>query len=351
MDKTVRGFLDKIDLKYKTVAIALSGGADSIATAYALNLFRRDYGYALTALHVNHHLRGASSDSDEALVRGFCEDKNIPLVVKHVNITQKPHESLEQAARNARYKSFAEVAATTGTDYIATAHNADDNAETILLNLIRGTGLKGLCGIPPVRPLWSRGNGSGSADCGGIGDVKTMLLRPILGVTKSEVITYCNVNGIAYATDETNADCAYTRNKLRRDVFPLLREINPAFTRAASRCSDTMRRYEAYFEAETARARELCSITADGGLTDGAKRTCGVYDATLAGRLDRLILERLVSGIIYDAFVSPQERHITEIADKIIQGVEFKLNITKNVFFISKKGEIYVKYIKQQYRS
>ena len=200
------------------VLVALSGGADSVALLRALQALA----YPVRAFHLNHCLRGAESDRDEAFCRALCAGLGVPLTVERIDVAaaRAAGEGIEAAARRIRYARL--TAAAQGAK-IATAHTADDNLETMLFHLVRGTGPKGLAGIPPVRG---------------------QVIRPLLGVTRAAVEAYLHALGQDYVTDSTNADDAYTRNRIRHEVVPVLRQINPAVSGAAARlarCCGRMR--------------------------------------------------------------------------------------------------------------
>lgn len=183
-----------------TVICAVSGGADSMALLFAMYLLREKLEVTLEAAHFNHGLRGEESDRDEAFVRAFCQRFEIPLHCGRGQVSAG-QKGLEAAAREARY-GFLE----TLPGKIATAHTADDNAETVLMHLVRGTGLKGLGGITPVRGK---------------------LIRPMLGLTRQEVLDFLEEYHVAYVTDSTNETDGFLRNRLRHRVMPLLKEENP----------------------------------------------------------------------------------------------------------------------------
>lgn len=189
------------------VLCAVSGGADSMCLLHMLSQ-RKDI--SLTAAHFNHQLRWEESDRDETFVRDLCAQWNIPLTVGRGDVkafSEREGLSLEEGGRILRYAFLEAAAQTEGCDLIATAHNADDNLETMLLNLTRGAGLSGLAGIPP-----QRGN----------------IVRPLLSVTRREIEDYLRLYSLPHVEDSTNADETYSRNKMRRQVLPLLEEFNPA---------------------------------------------------------------------------------------------------------------------------
>ena len=198
---------------------AVSGGADSMALLWSMYLLKDQWKIRLSAAHFNHHLRGAESDADEAFVREFCQRYDIPLYVGHGHVTAG-EKGLEAAAREARYGFFATL-----DGKIATAHTADDNAETVLMHLIRGTGLKGLGGITPIR----QGN----------------VVRPMLTVTRREVEVFLEEWSIPHITDSSNETDDFLRNRLRHHVMPLLLEENPRFVENFAEMIDDLRCDEA----------------------------------------------------------------------------------------------------------
>ena len=190
------GLIEKGD----RIVCAVSGGADSMALLWSLYLLKEEWDLTVEAAHFNHHLRGEESDRDEAFVRDFCEGYGIPLYVGSAEV--KPgRKGLEAAAREARYAFLRTL-----PGKIATAHTADDNAETILLHLVRGTGLKGLGGIMPR-------NGN--------------VIRPLLSVTRAQVEQLLEEYCVSHIEDSSNETDQFLRNRLRHGVMPLLRQENP----------------------------------------------------------------------------------------------------------------------------
>lgn len=212
----------------KRVMAGFSGGADSSVLLDVLMSLRERYGFELSAVHVNHQIRGEESDHDEAFAKEVCHKAGIILWTVRVDVPALVKEkslSLEDAARQARYEVFSKIAAENGIDLIATAHNADDNAETVLFNLTRGSALKGLGGIP-----YKRQN----------------IIRPLLDVSRGEIEEYAKYKNIPYVTDSTNLSDLYTRNKIRHQVVPVLKGINPSFINtitSQSKLYDRISRY------------------------------------------------------------------------------------------------------------
>ncbi len=204
------------------VVCAVSGGADSVALLWGFYLLREKLGIELAAAHFNHGLRGAESDRDEEFVRGFCDRFEIPLFVGRGEV-KAGRKGLEAAAREKRYAFFSTL-----DGKIATAHTADDNAETVLMHLIRGTGLDGLGGIMPV---------SGN------------VIRPLLGVTREEIMAFLEEYHISHIEDSSNAGDAFLRNRLRHHVMPLLKQENPRFSENLSEMAASLRQDAAALNA------------------------------------------------------------------------------------------------------
>ena len=205
--------------------VALSGGADSVA----LSLMMKRSGIDVRALHCNFHLRGEESDRDELFVRDFCRQNEIALDVMHFDTSaeaQEHRESIEMAARRLRYTWFAQRAQELHAAGICVAHHMDDQAETILLNIIRGTGAKGLQGMQADRMMGS-----------------LRIVRPLLNITRQDILEYLESNGQAYVTDSTNLEHQALRNRIRLQVIPLLRELNPNITETLVRMADNLRHY------------------------------------------------------------------------------------------------------------
>ena len=210
------------------VVCALSGGPDSVCLVHLLKELQPVFGYTLSAAHYNHCLRGAESDGDEAFVRELCRKLDIPLAVGRGDVRTYAREqglSTEEAARVLRYGFLFGQAG-----YIATAHHGDDQVETVLLNLLRGTGLKGLCAMAPRQDR---------------------LLRPLLFAEKRQISTYLEENSISYFTDRTNFEDDALRNRLRHRVLPVLLEENPNLTAAVGRMTDLLRQENEFLAQAT----------------------------------------------------------------------------------------------------
>ncbi len=216
------------------IICAFSGGPDSVCLAAVLMSLAPELGFRLECAHFNHQLRGEESRRDEEFAASWCAERGLKLRVGRGDAAAFAAErrlGIEEAARILRY-GFLESLGDEKTR-IATAHQADDQAETMLINLVRGSGLKGLGGIPPVRDR---------------------LIRPLLDVSRSEILSYLDENHLRYVEDSSNRDTRYRRNRLRMEVLPVLKEMNPAFAKTCSRTAKLLREDEELLARQAADA-------------------------------------------------------------------------------------------------
>lgn len=299
-----------------TVIAALSGGADSAALVYALYELRDELGIRLCACHVNHCLRGEESDRDEMFVRGICKSLDIPLYVRRADIMslKAPHESVEECARRVRYGFFDELTELYDAA-IATAHTASDNAETVLINLLRGTALKGLCGIPPIR-----GN----------------IFRPLLGCSRSDTEEYCRLVGVGYVHDSTNDSDEFLRNSIRHKVIPELKRANPSFETAVARMCESVSADNIFLDKRAAAAKADCAV--DGG-----------YDVRKLAMLDDSILRRVVADIMREGGIKVNNRALSDVVE-IIRAGKGKTNPQQFKFVKIRKKRLFVLTDTEKYR-
>ena len=247
---------------------------------------------SLTAAHYNHHLRGSESDRDEAFVRELVARRYgaahivdgageytlppVKLIVGHGDVAaeaKRRKQGIEETARDMRYAFLYEAARAVGADAIATAHTADDNLETLLLHLVRGTGLQGLTGIPPRQG---------------------MLVRPLLATTRREIEDYLRLYAIPHVEDSSNADENYSRNKMRRQVVPLLERFNPALRENSIDTIRYLRADNDYLNAQAAALTAPAQVTAEGVSIDA--QALAQAPAALAPRIARQLLALLTGG-------------------------------------------------------
>ncbi|MBO4216659.1 MAG: tRNA lysidine(34) synthetase TilS [Clostridia bacterium] len=250
------------------VLLALSGGADSVAMAHILLTLSGEMGFSVCAAHLNHCLRSEESDYDELFVRNFCSVREIELKVERADIAALASASkrgIEECARSVRYDFLFRAAAEFGADRIATAHTLSDNAETLIFNIVRGSGLKGICGIPETRGK---------------------LIRPLLRLTREETEGYDREAGLPYVTDSTNSDTDYTRNYIRQEIIPRLTELNPSFLASVERLTGAVKEDNSFIERE-----------ADRLLAVAGEKNC---DLAILREADPSVVKRVLARIYSD---------------------------------------------------
>ncbi|MBO4820809.1 MAG: tRNA lysidine(34) synthetase TilS [Prevotella sp.] len=233
LEKTVEDFIANHRLmgRDKTTLVALSGGADSVALLYVLH----DLGYPIEAVHCNFHLRGEEADRDEDFCRRLCEGLGVAFHMAHFatrEYAETHHVSIEMAARFLRYDYFERLRVDIGADVVAVAHHKDDSVETVLLNLIRGTGVHGLAGIAPKRDH---------------------IVRPLLCVGRGDIEAYLAEKGLTYVTDSSNLVDDVVRNKIRLNILPLMRDINPSVADSIAMTAERVRQAAAVFDQTMAK--------------------------------------------------------------------------------------------------
>lgn len=229
MDKLVSALQESLSPdKY---VLAFSGGADSVALALAaLELYKLNSSYDFVAVHVEHGLRGEESLRDMEFAETFCKDHDLSCVIKRVDVparVQFTGDSVEKAARDLRYRALLDVAVHQSAKKIITAHHANDQVETILLHLVRGSGLRGL---------------------GGMHKENSLVVRPFLYFTKQELVEYCQGHGAIWVEDSSNSDTEFSRNYLRSEVVPLLEKMNPALVQNLCQTAQSLQEDEELLE-------------------------------------------------------------------------------------------------------
>lgn len=220
------------------IVAGVSGGADSVCLLFVLRKMMESFGGKLYVAHVNHGLRGEDALADQEFVRNLCKEWDLPFYLKSVDlraIAKEKKLTEEEAGRLVRYDFFREVAKKTRAGKIAVGHNANDNAETLLFHLIRGSNLKGLCGISPVQG---------------------QIIRPLLCVQRGEIEAYVRENGLNFCMDKTNLEDTYTRNRIRHKLLPLMEEINPEAVEAIGRAAEACAFSADFIEGEVKAASE-----------------------------------------------------------------------------------------------
>jgi len=222
-----------------SVVVGLSGGPDSTFLLQLLLIIQNIFDIKIYAAHLNHKLRGKEADADEEFVKEFCKKNKIEYLIDKKDIrkiAQEKKQSIEETARIERYKLFNEALQKFKANKIATGHTLNDNAETMIFNFIRGSGVSGLRGIPVKRDN---------------------IIRPLLGLTKEEILDFLKKENVPFRVDSTNLEEDYTRNFIRNKIIPLLSEINPSLYETLSITSDLLRLLEKYIQVEEAKFEKL----------------------------------------------------------------------------------------------
>ena len=208
----------------QSVLVAVSGGPDSVALLSVLHQLAPAWNFSLTVIHCNYGLRGAESEGDASFVTGLCHRLNLPCLVRSLHISSREaglSSSLQARARELRYRLFRDLSVALGVDRVALGHTADDQAETVLLRMLRGAGLRGLAGMPHTRGH--------------------LFVRPLLTVTRREILSYLDTRGLSFRTDSSNATSIYLRNRVRHELLPVLQSLAPATVRLLARQADLLR--------------------------------------------------------------------------------------------------------------
>ena len=298
-----------------TAVVGLSGGADSCALLLVLLDIKDELGLEIRACHINHNLRGSESDGDESFVRELCKERGVELTVFSIDVrgAAQKHESLEETARRLRYEKFEELCEDGAK--LATAHTANDNAETVLMNMIRGTGTKGLAGIPPVRGKF---------------------IRPLIACTREETEAYCAGKGVRFVTDSSNKSDDYTRNRIRHKVIPLLSEFNPSFISAVTRMTQAVGEDSAFLDSYSRGCAEECA--------------CGKgYDSRKLRELPDAVRFRIIAGELRRNGVEPTKLRVEQCTEIIGRGMG-KVNLCLNRFAYVRRKVFFVGEEIQHYR-
>ena len=279
------GMIEKDD----TVIAGVSGGADSVCLLFILCGLREKLGFQVKVCHVNHGMRGRAADADEAYVEELCARLNVPCRIFHEDvelIAAKRKQSLEEAGRAVRRTAFETMCREDGGTKIATAHHRDDNAETVLLNIARGTGLKGLCGIRPVQGKW---------------------IRPLLGSDREQIEAFLKGQGLSWCIDATNEEDEYTRNRIRHNILPAMEaQVNAGTVRHLEELSAQAREVWEYLEQGVEEARKRCVRAqgrAEAASGSGEKAECaeiridGTAFAQEASAIQKLLLKECIAAV------------------------------------------------------
>lgn len=288
-----------------SVIVALSGGADSTVLLSILISLKEKYNLSIYAAHVNHNIRGDEAERDENFCKILCKKFNTELFVKNVDVPTLAREqkiSEELCGRNVRYAFFEELSQKLGAK-VATAHTASDNAETLIFNIARGSSVAGLSAIPP-----KRGN----------------IIRPLIELSRSDIESYCEENNLDYVTDSTNLADDYTRNYIRHNIIPCLKNLNPSFERTALGLSENARESADFIKQCAEKAGKDCKC--DFG-----------YDCKKLSKLDNAVLKEMLFILLKNKYsICPERKTILLLCDIIENGGSVELS--KQCTAVSKQG-------------
>lgn len=304
MQKKVLEFMEQHHMteKGERILAAVSGGADSICLLLVLSRLRTEKQYELCVVHVEHGIRGVESEKDAEFVENFCKEHKIPCKVYHCKAEKYAREhkmTVEEGARELRYGYFQEAAKEFQADKIAVAHNQNDCAETILFHLARGTGLKGLCGILPVREN---------------------IIRPLLCVERKEIEAYLKEQEQEYCIDKTNAELEYTRNRIRHQVLPVLAEINSQAVAHMNQTAAMAVELEELMQQLTEEARERCIC----------KEEVGIFISQKLQSEKKMIQKNLLHRVLTEAAGCSRDIsnvHIQQVLELLEKQVGKKVNL------------------------
>ncbi len=317
------------------LVVGVSGGPDSITLLHVLWRLRDEFGWEMTVAHLNHSLRGTDADADEAFVRAFCERLGIPCVTRKVDVRAMAREgklSIPQAGRRERFRLFAEVARKIGATKIALGHTASDVVETVLLNLLRGTGTDGLQGIPPKSPLtltdgeWQMAND------------QWQLVRPLILCWRSETEGYAKVYRLKPRQDKSNLDKKAARNWVRWELLPLLRKRFPKVEGALWRLSELARDESQWLNESADERLNALTLHADGREMAVERDAFLKLPKALRRRVLKRMVERLAGALNevsfehLEASVRLIERHSTDAA----------LHLPSQLFLQIAKGKVWL---------
>ncbi len=280
------------------VLVAVSGGPDSVCLLNVLHAIRKHGevpGLELHIAHVNYGLRGEESEGDEAYVRELAERLNIPISCERVALRRRSGRTIQSAAREARYAVFERLLKEFRLTSVATGHTADDQAETVLMWLVRGTGTKGLAGIPVKR--------------------EGAVIRPLLGATREEVLNYLEAHGIVYRSDSSNEKPLYRRNRIRKELLPLLRAFNPRIVEGLARDAEI-------FYAEDALLEELTDAQWKVVVKEQTARRV-VFDYERMASLPLAIQRRLVRrglSLLHGRATGVTFHHVSKVLEQVVEG-------------------------------
>lgn len=329
--------INKTIIKYNMInngdkiVLGLSGGADSVCLFYLMNSLKNKLNLEIFVCHINHLLRGEDSDLDESFATQLCEKYGIPIFIKKINAKEYANDkkiSLEEAGRQIRYSFFNEVKNEVKAFKIATAHNLNDQAETVLMRIINGASVEGIGGIKPVR--------------------EDNIIRPLIEITKTEILNYLKENNLEYREDKSNLDTSFKRNKIRHFLLPELLNYNPSVLTNLSNTANLARQDCDFIKGFVNMAEEKYV---------GFKNDCAIIDLKIFKYEHRAVFQRIILNTIIKVTnqkVNVSNLHIEKICDLCInaktgKGIDISSKLRAfieydNLIIAQKNEKIYYNY-------
>lgn len=302
------------------VIVGVSGGPDSMSLLNVLNTMKKELNISLVAAHINHCLRGEEADKDEELVKKFCKQMDIEFFSKRIDINRLAKElsiSCEMAGREARYKFFEEIKEYTGAQKIALAHNANDVAETILMRIMRGTGIEGLVGIKPIRD--------------------EIFVRPLIEITRDEIERYCEENNVPTRIDKSNLESIYTRNKVRLELIPYIKtNFNSDIINILNRLAHTVKEDNDCLEGIATKLYKKYSYIKDNKVII-YKEAFSEHEAIITRIIRNAIID--VKGSLYNL----EKVHIYDIINLQEKSTGKRINLPQGIVVANEYGNIEIK--------
>lgn len=313
--KTIKAYLPT--LSGKKILVGLSGGVDSVCLLHCLHCLKDEFGFSLFAAHVHHGLRGTEADRDEAFSESFCKKIHIPFYKVRVDVAAYAKENklcVEDAGRQVRYSYFEKLKNEYSFDYIATAHHSDDNAETVLMRFLRGSGIHGLSGIPVCD--------------------KRNIIRPFLFVNKKYILSYVEEHQLSYVTDSSNESCEYLRNQIRNDLIPQIEKLNPGFKQALAQNIRLYQETDSFLLEITAKAFERMASVHDDYIA-WKKQDWEKEHPAIRHLILRESVSRLTDGFLPDGEkIFSAEEHIFTKSGIYDVGKGIKISVCNHIIYV-----------------
>ncbi|MES0279024.1 MAG: tRNA lysidine(34) synthetase TilS [Dehalococcoidales bacterium] len=318
VEERVRDFLKRHNPGGQLLLVAVSGGADSVCLLHVLINLREELKLNLHVAHLDHGLRGVEAKADAAYVSRLASRLGVPVTIEKRDVTayrQAHRLSTEEAAREVRYRFLAEMAASTGSNMVAVGHTLNDQVETVLMHLVRGSGTRGLVGLRPVGP-WPMPDGEGLT-----------VVRPLLDVSRRETEAYCRRHRLAARTDTSNLSLSPLRNRIRLELLPLLREYNPRVAEAVLRTAAIVADDLAFIDGETERLwKKVAAKRQNTVVLD--RDAFGWLPPAIKRSLLRLSIKRLIGGL-----KDIEARHIEAVMEALDKPAGKQLNLPDGLIF------------------